>query len=90
MRESRYIRLALMLGDNNASTFNKNLEKMIALVLHDKYGESLTAVGIIEELKTNYGLDFSESEIVNTIQGKKQNRIIKKIIIITSKKEDKV
>ena len=76
MRESRYIRLALMLGDNNASTFNKNLEKMIALVLHDKYGESLTAVGIIEELKTNYGLDFSESEIVNTIQGKKQNRII--------------
>lgn len=76
MRESRYLRLALMFGDNNASTFNKNLEKMIALVLHDKYGEPLTVVSIIEELKTNYGLDFSESEIINTIHGKKQNRII--------------
>ena len=76
MRESRYIRLALMFGDNNASTFTKNLEKMIALVLYDKYGEALTVVSIIEELKTNYGLDFSEAEILNVIQSKRQNRII--------------
>ena len=76
MRESKYIRLALMFGDNNASTFNKNLEKMVALVLHDKYGEPLSIVTIIYELKTNYGLDFSETEILNAIHNRRQNRII--------------
>ena len=33
MERSSYLRLALMFGENKASTFNKNLEKMIALVL---------------------------------------------------------
>ena len=65
-----------MFGDNNASTFNKNLEKMIALVLHDKYGTSLNIVSIIKELKTNYGLDFSETEILNSIYNRRQNRIV--------------
>ncbi len=76
MRESKYIRLALMFGDNNASTFSRNLEKMIALVLHDKYGEALSVVSIMEEIKANYGLDFSETEIIDTINGKRQNRIL--------------
>lgn len=76
MRESKYFRMALMFGDNNASTFNKNLEKMIALALHEKYDESLTIVDIIDELKSNYGLDFSESEILSAIQNRNQTRII--------------
>ena len=51
MRESKYLRLALMFGDNNATTFSKNLEKMISLVLHDHYEEPLSVVEIIDELK---------------------------------------
>lgn len=76
MRESKYLRLALMFGDNNATTFSKNLEKMISLVLHDHYERPLSVVEIIYELKNSYGLEFSETEIISTINGKRQNRII--------------
>lgn len=76
MRESRYIRMALMLGDSNATTFNRNLEKMTSLVLYDSYGKPLSVVEIIDELKNGYGLDYAEAEIISAIKGKNQNRII--------------
>lgn len=44
LRENGYLRLALMFGDNNASTFRKNLEKMITLVLYDNYDEPMNVV----------------------------------------------
>ena len=50
MERSSYLRLALIFGENKASTFNKNLEKMIALVLFDKYNTGLTITDIIAEL----------------------------------------
>ena len=76
MRESKYLRLALMFGDNNATTFSKNLEKMISLVLHDHFEEPMSVVEIIDELKSSYGLDFSETEVIDAIKSKRQNRII--------------
>ena len=63
-----------MFGENKASTFNKNLEKMIALVLFDKYNTGLTITDIIADIRDKYALDFSDSEI--TIHNKNQNRII--------------
>lgn len=76
LRKSGYLRLALMFGDNNASTFKKNLEKMITLVLYDNYDEPLNVVSIISNLKVSYGLDFSEHEIVGAIENQRQNRIL--------------
>lgn len=65
-----------MFGENKASTFNKNLEKMIALVLFDKYNTGLTITDIIADIRDKYALDFSDSEIIGTIHNKNQNRII--------------
>ena len=76
MERSSYLRLALMFGENKASTFNKNLEKMIALVLFDKYNTGLTITDIIADIRDKYALDFSDSEIIGTICNKNQNRII--------------
>ena len=76
MERSSYLRLALMFGENKASTFNKNLEKMIALVLFDKYNTGLTIIDIIADIRDKYALDFSDSEIIGTIHNKNQNRII--------------
>lgn len=73
---SSYLRLALMFGENKASTFNKNLEKMIALVLFDKYNDGLTVTDIITNIRNKYALDFSDSEVIRVIQQKKQRRII--------------
>lgn len=76
MERSSYLRLALIFGENKASTFNKNLEKMIALVLFDKYNTGLTITDIIADIRDKYALDFSDSEIIGTIHNKNQNRII--------------
>ena len=76
MERSSYLRLALMFGENKASTFNKNLEKMIALVLFDKYNTGLTITDIIADIRDKYALDFSDSEIIGIIHNKNQNRII--------------
>lgn len=76
MERSSYLRLALMFGENKASTFNKNLEKMIALVLFDKYNTGLIITDIIADIRDKYALDFSDSEIIGTIHNKNQNGII--------------
>ena len=65
-----------MFGENKASTFNKNLEKMIALGMFDKYNTGLTITDIIADIRDKYALDFSDSEIIGTIHNKNQNRII--------------
>ena len=76
MERSSYLRLALMFGENKASTFNKNLEKMIALVLFDKYNTGLTITDIIADIRDKYALDFSDSEIIGIIHNKNQNSFL--------------
>lgn len=39
MQVQNYLRLALVLSDNNAQTLKKNLERMIALVIYDSNPE---------------------------------------------------
>lgn len=85
MQVDRYLRLALMLNNNQATTLRKNLEKMISLVLYDamrepentgKSFEGLEVVDIIERLSNSYGLDFSESEIFDCISNQRKPVII--------------
>ena len=76
MEVKSYLRLALMFGDNNASTFSTNLEKMICLALFDKNKQGMTVSDIIDELKNKYALDFSDVEVLRVIRKKQQRRII--------------
>lgn len=73
---SSYLRLALMFGENKANSFRKNLEKMIALVLFEKYSQGLTVTEIISDIKEKYSLEFSDSEIIGAIQHRHQSKII--------------
>lgn len=71
MEQNNYLRLALMLSDNNSSTFYQNLEMMIKLVLHDEgLGRYLDVIGIIDKLKTRYGLSFTDGEVLSVLERK--------------------
>lgn len=71
MEQNNYLRLALMLSDNNTSTFNQNLEMMIKLALHDEgLGNSLDVIEIIDRLKTRYGLSFTDGEVLSVLERK--------------------
>lgn len=60
LRENGYLRLALMFGDNNASTFRKNLEKMIRLLS----ASELFALDLTQQmLKSNNGVRKHNSNL---------------------------
>lgn len=116
MQVDRYLRLAFVLSNNQATTLRKNLQKMISLVLYDEETGSdasltndlaistiesssangsalpvdgtnkkekaitnsigLGVVDIISRLSDSYGLDFSESEILDAIKNQRSTAII--------------
>jgi hypothetical protein len=87
MQVNSYLRMALMFGEDKAHTLYKNLERMIILVLYDFEKEKrlnqnsgmqdgLTVVGIIDCLKHKYSLNFSDSEVLQVIGRRGQDRII--------------
>lgn len=68
MKQSNYIRLALLFNDNKATTFNSNLRKMICLVLYDNFDKGgLSVLEIANELNSKYSLQFSDTEIIDAI-----------------------
>ena len=68
---SNYLRMALMLNDNQAYTFRQKLLEMITLALHDQgLDKSLTIVELIDEMNNSYGLSFSDSEIIDAINSR--------------------
>ena len=76
MKVSKYLRLALMFGDNNAQTFRRNLAKMVELVLFDNDNQEMTALEIINGLKDNYSLEFSDTEVLEAIKNQNKLRIV--------------
>lgn len=76
MNKNDFIRFALVLSDGQATTFKKNLTKIIKLVLFDYFGQPLTIGEIIKGAKESYSLEFSEDEIKNTIKYNKSNVFI--------------
>lgn len=93
MQVQNYLRLALVLSDNNAQTLKKNLERMIALVIYDSNKEKeelnqnfkgsngqkygLEISDIISRLKNTYGLEFSDNEVIGTIRSNSGKTIIR-------------
>lgn len=86
MKVDRYLRLAFMFSDNQSTTFLQNLLKMIRLTLFETIdSKGLTIIEIIEHLKEQYGLLFSDKEITEAINKKGSN-----IICLNDDKEDNV
>lgn len=73
MQANNYIRLALMFCDNNATTFRQNLEKMIKLVLSEQCESGLCVDEIIECLRDKYMLEFSTSDVLDILNGRRSN-----------------
>lgn len=68
MLQNNVFRLAMALSESKADKFKTNLYKLIKLCLVDSYPDGLTTGGIIDSIKTNYSLEFSHEEIVESIQ----------------------
>lgn len=67
MKQSDFLRLALLLSDGEAVTFKRNLAKLVKFVLFENYGNSLTISGIIQQINERYSLCFADNEIKSAI-----------------------
>lgn len=72
----QFLRFTLILGDSNSTTFNSNLLKLIKLELSEASANGLSIQEIIEKLYLNYDLQFTEEEILKSINKGKNNSIL--------------
>lgn len=70
MNENNFLRLALVLGDSQASNFKTNLKKIVKLILFDIQDESLTIYQIINEINGRFELVFTEKEVEEVLKEK--------------------
>lgn len=73
MKQSDFLRLALLLSDGEAVTFKRNLAKLIKFVLFENYGNSLTISEIIQQVNERYSLSFADNEIKSAILSAKES-----------------
>lgn len=66
MDQSSLIRLAYIFSDNRSNNFNQNLKLLTMSVLDDN-NKGLSLFDIVEEIKTKYGLEFTENEVLSSI-----------------------
>lgn len=76
MKENDFLRFALLLSSGQASTFKKNLTKMIKLILFDNYGDPLTIYQIRKQAEEKYALIFSDQEIRQVLKSSKNKCFI--------------
>ena len=73
MKQSDFLRLALLLSDGEAVTFKRNLAKLVKFVLFENYGNSLTISEIIQQINERYSLCFADNEIKSAILSAKES-----------------
>lgn len=66
MDQSSLIRLAYIFSDNRSNNFNQNLKLLTMSVLDDN-NKGLSLFDIVEEIKTKYSLEFTENEVLSSI-----------------------
>ncbi len=71
-----------MFGDNHSQTFITNLEKMVELVLSEEAPKAMLVDEIVDLLRDRYGLNFTDVEVMKSIEG---NRGRKHIICTNSR-----
>ena len=62
MKDNQFLRFAIMFSNGQAHTFNRNLSKLIKLVLFDE-NKSMTIAEIMQAISNSYSLNFSDKEI---------------------------
>lgn len=68
MDSNNVLRLAIMLSSTQTHTFKKNLNKLIKLVLFDSYSKPIQVTTIINNIKSVFALEFTETEILTAIK----------------------
>lgn len=76
MLKSDFIRLALVLSDNQSATFKRGLCNIVKLVLFESQGTFISANEIATEAKTRYSLEFTDAEVVEAIKSDRKGAFI--------------
>ncbi len=77
MEKKDFLRLSLILNDNQSTTFRSKLKRLITEVLREHYGDGMTIQEIVIELRDNFTLEFSINEILSIIKGDEKTFVIK-------------
>lgn len=77
MEKKDFLRLSLILNDNQSTTFKSKLKRLITEVLREHYGDGMTIQEIVIELRDNFTLEFSINEILSIIKGDEKTFVIK-------------
>ncbi|MGN0491693.1 hypothetical protein [Ruminococcus sp.] len=67
MDVNNILRLAIILSDNQATTFKSNLKKIVKLVLTDCYPKGMNSYKISSYIRDNYSLNFLYKEIEDAL-----------------------
>lgn len=76
MAKKDFLRLALVMNDQTATTVDKYICKLVEAILFDAIGMELSAIEICEQIKEKYQLEFDILEIEKAISAKSRGRII--------------
>lgn len=76
MNRTGFIRFGFLLSDGQATTFKKNLAKIVKLILFDCFGTPLIIGEIVKKAKDLYSLEFSDAEINNAIKSDRTHSFI--------------
>lgn len=76
MGRDKFLRLALALDNQTATTVDKYTCKLVECVLFDTKGTGLTSVELCKQIKDQFQLEFDILELENAIKTKSKGRII--------------
>lgn len=68
MNKNDSLRLSLILDDNQVTTFEKTISKLIIDILWENFGTKLTVNQIIDNLRSAFSLDFSPNEVLSILK----------------------
>jgi len=77
MLHDNHLRLSLTLDDNNATTIQANIVKLIEAVLYAKNNESLTIDKISESIRQMFNLEFEQNELIKAINKSRSSDFIR-------------
>lgn len=76
MAKKDFLRLALVMNDQTATTVDKYICKLVESILFDASGIELSAIEICKQIKEKYQLEFDILEIEKAVSAKSRGRII--------------
>ncbi|MEN6637069.1 MAG: hypothetical protein ABFC56_14545 [Clostridiaceae bacterium] len=75
MNDQQFMRIALALQNQSATTFDKNLSSIIAVILLDSEESHLSAESIAESIRERFSLEVDYLEVINAISRKGTDKI---------------